>query len=424
MAWETRHRHTREDEYSYILEGRVGALLGDEVLVGGPGDLIFKPRNQWHTFWNAGDEPARVLEIISPAGFERFFAELAGIGGVTGATPEALADLCDRYGQQVDPGSIPGLIDRFGGAHPRRAGLTGAGSGWPAASSPESMTGCCAPAPPGSPARPPELTRLRRAASACEAAINQPTRQSAIAASQRARPCRANSSAASPAMSGQYSQPRGGRWIPGRSSTPNAWRSAMTWRVSSPGSGMCSRCARRGRSATSCAWRAGHHGGFVAGMLKNGMNFDRYIGRQALAAGTAPPQVLLAGLKDTIGKRSVPPMTTPVTMLSDIVCHSVDMRRPLGISRTLPEETLIEVANSVKTTGFPFGPGNASPGFVWSPPTPRGPLATARKSAGRWSRSSWPWPGGQRPSRTSPGRHDDPQGPELTASSRPQPHGP
>ncbi len=197
MAWEARHRHTREDEYSYILEGRVGALLGDEVLVGGPGDLIFKPRNQWHTFWNAGDEPARVLEIISPAGFERFFAELAGIGGVTGATPEALADLRDRYGQQVDPGSIPGLIDRFGGAHPRRAGLTGAGSGWPAASSPESMTGCCAPAPPGSPARPPELTRLRRAASACEAAINQPTRQSAIAASQR--PGRAGRIAAPPA---------------------------------------------------------------------------------------------------------------------------------------------------------------------------------------------------------------------------------
>ena len=54
-----------------MLEGRVGALLGDEVAEGGPGDLIFKPRNQWHTFWNAGDTPARMLEIISPAGFER-----------------------------------------------------------------------------------------------------------------------------------------------------------------------------------------------------------------------------------------------------------------------------------------------------------------------------------------------------------------
>src|SRR5437867_10371272 len=54
------HRHAREDEYSYVLEGQVGAMLGDEVLVANPGDLIFKPRNQWHTFWNAGDGPARI----------------------------------------------------------------------------------------------------------------------------------------------------------------------------------------------------------------------------------------------------------------------------------------------------------------------------------------------------------------------------
>ena len=74
------HRHTREDEYSYVLEGRMGALLGDDVVEAGPGDLVYKPRNQWHTFWNAGDEPCRILEIISPAGFERFFRELVRHG--------------------------------------------------------------------------------------------------------------------------------------------------------------------------------------------------------------------------------------------------------------------------------------------------------------------------------------------------------
>lgn len=107
------HRHTREDEYSFVLEGRVGALLGDEVLVGGPGDLIFKPRKQWHTFWNAGDEPARILEIISPAGFERFFEELVDLGGVTQADPQTLADLCGRYELEMDPDSVPGLVERF-----------------------------------------------------------------------------------------------------------------------------------------------------------------------------------------------------------------------------------------------------------------------------------------------------------------------
>jgi quercetin dioxygenase-like cupin family protein len=108
------HRHTREDEYSYVLEGRMGALLGDDVLVATQGDLVFKPRNQWHTFWNAGDAPARILEIISPAGFERFFAELVDLGGVAGASPEIFGGLCARYGLDMDPQSVPGLIERFG----------------------------------------------------------------------------------------------------------------------------------------------------------------------------------------------------------------------------------------------------------------------------------------------------------------------
>ena len=108
------HRHNREDEYSFVLEGRVGALLGDDVIEGGPGDLIFKPRGQWHTFWNAGDEPARLLEIISPAGFERFFDELVDMGGVANTSPEQLGELCQRYALDMQPESIPGLLERFG----------------------------------------------------------------------------------------------------------------------------------------------------------------------------------------------------------------------------------------------------------------------------------------------------------------------
>ena len=60
------HRHDGVDEYSFVLEGRMGALLGDDVVYVEAGELAFKPRDQWHTFWNAGDEPCRVLEIISP----------------------------------------------------------------------------------------------------------------------------------------------------------------------------------------------------------------------------------------------------------------------------------------------------------------------------------------------------------------------
>jgi mannose-6-phosphate isomerase-like protein (cupin superfamily) len=107
------HLHSREDEYSFVLQGRMGALLGDEVVEAGPGDLVFKPRNQWHTFWNAGDEPCRILEIISPAGFEQFFQELVEMGGVTAADPEALIRLNQRYGLQMRPDSVPELLERF-----------------------------------------------------------------------------------------------------------------------------------------------------------------------------------------------------------------------------------------------------------------------------------------------------------------------
>jgi mannose-6-phosphate isomerase-like protein (cupin superfamily) len=108
------HLHTREDEYSFVLEGRMGALLGDEVVEAGPGDLVYKPRNQWHTFWNAGDEPCRILEIISPAGFEAFFKELSDLGGVLAAGPDTLGALNEKYGLRMRPETVPELLDRFG----------------------------------------------------------------------------------------------------------------------------------------------------------------------------------------------------------------------------------------------------------------------------------------------------------------------
>jgi mannose-6-phosphate isomerase-like protein (cupin superfamily) len=112
------HRHTREDEYSYVVKGRMGALLGDDVVYAEAGDLVYKPRNQWHTFWNAGDEPAYILEIISPAGFEDFFKELSDMGGVANADPETLAELNERYGLEMQPDTIPGLVERFGVVFP------------------------------------------------------------------------------------------------------------------------------------------------------------------------------------------------------------------------------------------------------------------------------------------------------------------
>ena len=70
------HLHHGEDEYSFVISGQVGIQLGEEVMVVGPGAFVRKPRKQWHTFWNAGDEPCRILEIIAPGGFEHMFREM------------------------------------------------------------------------------------------------------------------------------------------------------------------------------------------------------------------------------------------------------------------------------------------------------------------------------------------------------------
>jgi quercetin dioxygenase-like cupin family protein len=110
------HRHANEDEYSYVLEGRVGVQLGEETLEAGPGEFVFKPRNQWHAFWNAGDEPARLLEIISPGGFEQYFAEIAPLLPPHRPEPdfEALTQVQSRYGLEMDYDSIGTLVERHG----------------------------------------------------------------------------------------------------------------------------------------------------------------------------------------------------------------------------------------------------------------------------------------------------------------------
>jgi quercetin dioxygenase-like cupin family protein len=111
------HTHEHEEEYTHVLEGEVGVQIGEEVLVAQPGELVFKPRGVPHAFWNASDEPARALEIISPAGFERYFAELAPLFPPANQGPldEAAVDAVrEKYGLEMDMGSIPMLAERHG----------------------------------------------------------------------------------------------------------------------------------------------------------------------------------------------------------------------------------------------------------------------------------------------------------------------
>ncbi|HKG24113.1 MAG TPA: cupin domain-containing protein [Thermomicrobiales bacterium] len=93
------HTHTREDEITLVLEGEVGLQIGDDVFVAGPGTYVVKPRGVPHTFWNAGSVPARIQEIITPAGFENYFRELAEILAASNPPDlEKIGALAARYG--------------------------------------------------------------------------------------------------------------------------------------------------------------------------------------------------------------------------------------------------------------------------------------------------------------------------------------
>jgi len=121
------HVHTREDEISIVLEGEIGFRSENQEVVLGPGGYIIKPRNQVHAMWNAGSTPARMIEIISPAGFEGFFrgfadlndagpidlAKVAGLAadyGLPYAQPDWLADVIERY-NLTPPPPAPALND-------------------------------------------------------------------------------------------------------------------------------------------------------------------------------------------------------------------------------------------------------------------------------------------------------------------------
>jgi quercetin dioxygenase-like cupin family protein len=103
------HRHTREDEFSLILEGRVWFVVDGQEHVAGVGDLVFKPRGEWHTFFNATDEPARILELISPGGLEEAFRTID-----TATEDVDLGPVIAPYGCEGDIEATMPLVEKYG----------------------------------------------------------------------------------------------------------------------------------------------------------------------------------------------------------------------------------------------------------------------------------------------------------------------
>lgn len=108
------HKHTREDEYSIVTEGEIGFRSGDSEAVLGPGGYITKPRGELHSMWNAGGVPARMIEIISPSGFELFFRDLADLAEAGPPDFADIAALAANYGLEFGEAPwLPDVIARY-----------------------------------------------------------------------------------------------------------------------------------------------------------------------------------------------------------------------------------------------------------------------------------------------------------------------
>lgn len=108
------HVHTREDEFSIVTAGSIGFRSGADEVVLEAGGYISKPRGELHTMWNAGSVEARMIEIITPAGFEGFFLTLAEVFAAGPPDPAVLEGLAESHGLFFDPTWVPELMEKYG----------------------------------------------------------------------------------------------------------------------------------------------------------------------------------------------------------------------------------------------------------------------------------------------------------------------
>ena len=109
------HKHTREDEISYVLEGELCVIQNGNIQKAGPGPFVVKPREIFHTFWNAGQKIVRFIEFITPGEFQYYFAEMEPYLR-PGQPPQMdqVRATAAKYGLVVDPYAADEIVKQYG----------------------------------------------------------------------------------------------------------------------------------------------------------------------------------------------------------------------------------------------------------------------------------------------------------------------
>jgi len=85
------HTHHKEDEAFYVLDGHVRFVCDGQWVDAGPGTWVYGPRDVPHGFKVVGEQPARMLLLCAPAGFEKFVLELCAPVDAVPAPPDMAA---------------------------------------------------------------------------------------------------------------------------------------------------------------------------------------------------------------------------------------------------------------------------------------------------------------------------------------------
>jgi uncharacterized protein (TIGR03083 family) len=95
-------------------------------------------------------------------------------------------------------------------------------------------------------------------------------------------------------------------------------------------------------------------GGFVVRLAGSGFKFNKMVDKDIAKRTQGPPPSTLTAFKTRLNATTHPP--GPIeAMVGEAVVHGEDIRRPLGISRTYPAETLIAVADFYKKSNLLLG---------------------------------------------------------------------
>jgi len=97
------HIHHREDETFQVLEGDYEFTVAGKTISAKPGTTLFAPRGIPHTYRCLGKTPGKLMVVLTPGGFEKFFEEIGAMTPQQQQDIPRVMEIGKRYGLEFLP---------------------------------------------------------------------------------------------------------------------------------------------------------------------------------------------------------------------------------------------------------------------------------------------------------------------------------